>query len=133
MTVQDVIRSHPHPSSLDREVLFRCLDECFDCAGTCTACADACLAEAEIDELVRCIRRCLDCADICDTTGRVLTRQTEAVPGVLRAVIDACRAACSASAEEWERHAARHEHCRLCAAACRRCDQACRELAESLE
>jgi len=132
VTVQDVIRSHPHPGSLDRELLFRCLEECFDCAPTCTACADANLAEPDIDELVRCIRLCLDCADVCDTTGRVLTRQTEADPGVLRVIIDACLAACSASAEECERHAAHHEHCRLCAVVCRRCEQACRELAESL-
>jgi hypothetical protein len=36
--------------------------------------------------------------------------------------------ACLACAEECDRHAAHHEHCRVCAAVCRRCKQACDEL-----
>jgi hypothetical protein len=40
--------------------------------------------------------------------------------------------ACRACADECEKHAAHHEHCRLCAEVCRRCDQACRELVAAI-
>jgi Domain of Unknown Function (DUF326) len=124
VTVRDIIATHPQPTSLDRDALVRCIDECSDCAATCTSCADACLAEDDLQEMVRCIRLCLDCADLCVATGRIVTRQTTPDVGVLRAAIQACAAACAASGEECERHT-HHEHCRLCAEACRRCEQAC--------
>ena len=34
----------------------------------------------------------------------------------------------SVRAEECEKHAGMHEHCRICAEACRRCEQACDQL-----
>jgi hypothetical protein len=43
-------------------------------------------------------------------------------------MLEACSAACLASAEECERHAAHHEHCRVCAEVCRRCKKACDDL-----
>jgi uncharacterized protein DUF326 len=128
VTVKEMIKAHPQPPSIDRAALVRCVDECFDCAATCTSCADACLAEQELQELVRCIRRNLDCADACAATGRILTRQTAPDTGVLRAAIEACAAACRACADECDRHAEHHEHCRVCAGVCRRCEQACDEL-----
>ena len=70
MTVQKLIATHPHPTSVDREALLRCIDDCFDCAATCISCADACLGEDDVRDLVRCIRLCLDCADACDATRR---------------------------------------------------------------
>ena len=66
VTVREIIERHPRPVSLDRELLLRCIDDCFDCAATCTACADACLGEPGVPELVRCVRLNLDCADICE-------------------------------------------------------------------
>lgn len=128
MTVREVIASHPRPASLDRDVLLRCIDECFDCAATCTSCADACLGEPDVTELVRCVRLCLDCADACDTTGRIVTRQTEPDLGVVRAVVEACATACRVCGDECERHAAHHEHCRISAQVCRRCERACNDL-----
>jgi hypothetical protein len=128
MTVQEMIEAHPQPTGLDRDALLRCIDECFDCAATCTSCADACLGENDVQELVRCIRLNLDCADACAATGRIVTRQTASDVGVLRAATQACSVACRACGEECERHAAHHEHCRLCAGACRRCEQACDDL-----
>jgi hypothetical protein len=133
VTVQELIKAHPHPTGADRDALVRCIDDCFDCAATCTACADACLGEDNVQDLVRCIRRCLDCADACETTGRILTRQTEPDLAVVRAAIEACAAACRACGEECERHAGHHEHCRLCAATCRRCEQSCNDLLATLE
>ena len=128
MTFHEVLEAHPQPADLDRSAVLRCIDECLDCAASCTSCADADLAEGDVREMVRCIRLCLDCADVCDTTGRVVTRQTAADPGLIRAVVGACSVACLACAEECDRHAAHHEHCRLCAEACRACKKACDDL-----
>ena len=81
-----------------------------------------------LPELVRCIRLDLDCADVCDATSHIVTRQTEPDLRVLKAAVEACAVACLDCAEECERHAAHHEHCRLCAEVCRRCKAACDDL-----
>jgi hypothetical protein len=128
MTFREVVESHPQPTSLDREALLRCISECLDCAASCTSCVDADLAEDDVREMVRCIRLCLDCADACDATGRIVTRQTALDLRLIRAMVEACAVACLACAEECDRHAAHHEHCRLCAEACRRCKNACDDL-----
>jgi hypothetical protein len=132
VTLQEIIETHPQPTSLDRDVLVRCITECFECATSCTACADADLAENDVGELRHCIRLCLDCADACEATGRIVIRQTAPDLGVLGAMVEACLVACRACAEECERHAAHHEHCRICAEACRRCEQACADLLASI-
>jgi hypothetical protein len=128
MHVQQMLETHPRPPGLDRAALQECIEACFDCAQACTACADACLGEEQVQQLVRCIRLNLDCADICDTTGRVLSRQTEPEPALLRAQLQACAEACRACGVECERHAGHHEHCRVCAESCRRCEAACNRL-----
>jgi hypothetical protein len=132
MSVRDIIERHPRPSSLDRELLFSCIDECFDCSTTCTACADACLGEPDVPDLVRCVRLCLDCADICDTVGRVVSRQTEIDLGVVRAELEGCIVICRDCGDECEKHAPHHDHCRVSAESCRRCEQACRDLLASM-
>ena len=76
------------------------------------------------------IRVALDCADVCDATVHVLARQTLPDLRVIRAAVEDCAVACLACAEECERHAAHHEHCRLCAEVCRRCKQACDDVLE---
>ena len=128
MRVRDMLEAHPRPSTLDRDLLARCIEDCIDCAATCTSDADADLAEPDVQEELRCIRVCLDCADVCDGTGRILIRQTEPDLGVLRAAIEACIVTCQACAEECDKHAAHHEHCRTCAEVCRRCEQSCKDL-----
>ena len=132
MTIRPIIDTHPKPTSLDREALVRCIDECIACGATCTGCADACLAEPDVADMVRCIRLCLDCSDICAATARVVTRQTEVELAVLRALVETCAAACRACGDECQRHASHHEHCRLCAEECRRCQQACEALLAAL-
>jgi hypothetical protein len=122
----EILKTHPSPGHIDRNVLARCIDACDECAGTCTACADADLAEEMVAELRRCIRLCLDCADICTATGRVLLRQTGYDAPTSKAQVEACVTVCRTCAEECERHAAMHEHCRLCAESCRTCEEACR-------
>lgn len=128
MTVQEMIRTHPQASSVDRDALVHCVEECFSCAATCISCADACLGEETVQELVRCIRLNLDCADVCEATGRVLVRQTAFEPQLARHIVETCAQACRTCAEECERHAEHHEHCRVCAEECRRCEQACTDV-----
>jgi hypothetical protein len=132
VTVREIVSTHPQPTSIDRDTLVRCIDECVVCAATCTGCADACLGENDVQGLVRCIRLNLDCADLCDAAARIVIRQTALDAGLLRAAIQACAVACRACGEECERHAAHHEHCRVCADACRRCEQACDDLLATL-
>ena len=89
--VQQMLQTHPRPPRGDMEALVACIEACFDCAQTCTACADACLGEEQLQMLVPCIRLNLDCADVCDTTGRLLSRQTEPDGSLLRAQVEAWR------------------------------------------
>ena len=128
MTFQRVFESHPQPTGLDHDVLLRCIAECLDCGASCTACADADLAEDDVKEMLRCIRLCLDCSDTCEATSRIVIRQTSPDLRVIRAMVEACSVACFACAEECDRHAAHHEHCRHCSEACRRCKNACDDL-----
>ena len=128
MRVREIIERHPRPIDVDREVLVRCVEECFDCSATCTACADACLGEPDVADMVRAIRLSADCADVCDATGRAVTRQTEPDRRLMRAAIETCIISCRACAEECDRHAAHHDHCRVCTEVCRSCEQACSDL-----
>jgi hypothetical protein len=41
--------------------------------------------------------------------------------------------ACLACAEECDRHAAHHEHCRVCAVVCRLCKQACDDVVVAID
>jgi hypothetical protein len=132
MSVREIIERHPRPVSLDRDLLLRCIDECLDCAATCNACADACLGEPDVGELVRCVRLNLDCADVCGAVSRMLSRQTEMDLGAVRAALEACIVMCRVCGDECERHAAHHDHCRVCAELCRRCEQVCRDLLASI-
>ncbi len=75
-----------------------------------------------------CIRLNLDCADICEATGRLLSRQTDPEPDLLRRQIEVFAKACRACGAECERHAGRHEHRRIRADACRRREEACGRL-----
>lgn len=124
--VSAMLNAHPRGQSiLSKEKVADCIAVCFECAQTCTSCADACLGEEMVADLTGCIRTDLDCADICAATGKILTRQTGGQSTITLAALEACQAACAACAEECEKHAGMHEHCRICAEACRRCEAAC--------
>ncbi len=124
MQAREMIGSHPAAGNAS-EALLRCIEECYDCAQVCTSCADACLAEDMVTELRQCIRLNLDCAEVCLATGAVATRRTGSNQEVIAAMLDACTTACRCCAEECERHAGKHGHCRICAKTCRRCGEAC--------
>lgn len=125
MRAKEMIRTHPDVKGSISQALVRCIEECYACAQACTVCADACLAEDMVHDLRQCIRLNLDCADVCAATGAMGSRRTGSNEQILRQMLQVCAAACAVCGEECERHAGRHEHCRICAEACRRCEQAC--------
>jgi hypothetical protein len=85
-----------------------------------------------VASLRQCIRLNLDCADICNITGRIATRRTGSDEEMIRRMLDACAAACRVCGEECQRHADKHEHCRICAESCRSCMEACIEAGRSM-
>lgn len=125
---KEMLQASPTPIGFDADELSACIEACVECGQACTACADACLGEEMVDHLRRCITLDLNCADICAATARVLSRQTEYDPSMTRTALQACRDACRLCAEECERHASMHDHCRVCGESCRRCEQACDRL-----
>lgn len=127
MHAKEMISTHPHVRGNTNDSLIRCIEQCYDCAQTCVTCADACLGEEMVADLVQCIRLNLDCADVCTAAGAVATRRSGSNEQVIRAMLHACETACRLCAEECERHAGSHAHCRICAEACRSCEDACRQ------
>lgn len=126
MRTAEMLQAHKHNrASAD---LVKCIDACFECAQCCTTCADACLAEEMADMLARCIRTDLDCADICNVTGRILSRLTQPSSDILHAQLETCAAACRVCAEECDKHASKHDHCRICAECCRMCAESCKRV-----
>src|SRR5262245_59046071 len=119
---RQILETYPRTVQVEAGVLVACIEACFDCAQSCTACADADRAEPDVLTMLRCITLCENCSDICLATGKVLSRQTEFVPQLARSVVAACLDACRICAEECERHAHHHEHCRLCEEVCRTCE-----------
>ena len=130
-TVEKMLHTHKGANRMGGDALSRCAEECFDCAAVCVSCADACLSEDKLDMLVQCIRLDLDCADICEATGRVAVRMAGAAE-TGRHLLQACAAICTACGDECEKHASKHEHCRICAESCRRCAAACEEVLGAL-
>lgn len=128
-----MLETYPRDFNVAKDALVRCIDACYECAQACTACADDCLSEENVAQLIKCIRLNQDCADICETTGRIVSRQTEYDANLTRPVVEACAQSCKSCGDECERHGEHGmEHCRICAEACRRCEQACRELLSAM-
>lgn len=132
MHAREMISTHPQVRGNTNDALIRCIEECYDCAQTCTTCADACLGEAKVADLVQCIRLNMDCADVCTATGAVATRRSGSNEQVIRAMLEACGTACRLCAEECERHAQMHDHCRICAEECRSCEESCQKALQSM-
>ncbi len=130
---RQLLDSYPRTFNRDAGVLASTIDALNECFQACTADADDDLGEQNLPEMVKCIRLCLDCADVCAATISVTSRQTEYDPTVTRPLLVACVATCKSCGDECERHAAMHEHCRVCEEACRRCEQACRELLAAMK
>ena len=133
MKTKEMLMSHPRKSAVEMQNVVACIAACVECADACTACADACVGEEKVKTLAKCIRVDLDCADICQTTARILTRQTETIPQLVRAQLETTLTASRLCAEECEKHAEMHQHCRVCASVCRNCEQVCRQLLASLQ
>ena len=125
---RQMLATYPSDLAVDAGVLAAAIDALNSCAQACTADNEADLSEPSLAELVKCIRLCLDCADVCIATVSVVTRQAQYDANVTQPLLQACVAICKSCGDECERHAHKHEHCRVCAEACRRCEKACRQL-----
>ena len=127
----DILDAHPAPVPY-LDALKEAIESALDCVQCCTSCADACLAEDGDMDLSHCIRTDLDCADVCAATVTVIARQTTPSADLVRAQVQACKAACETCAASCEEHAEMHEHCRICAQCCRTCADACDRLLAAL-
>jgi hypothetical protein len=127
MQTREMLAEHPDVKGSVNDALIAAIEQMYACAQTCTSCADACLAEPMVAELRQCIRLNLDCADVCAATGVLANRRTGSNEEVIRRMLEACVAACRICGEECRRHAASHEHCRICADACQACGRACQQ------
>jgi hypothetical protein len=125
MPTKEIIATHPDVRGNVNQALIDAIDAAHACAQTCSSCADACLAEEMVAQLRQCIRLNLDCADLCAAVAAVGSRRTGSNEQVIKKLLDACVTACGLCGEECERHAGRHEHCRVCAGSCRTCATAC--------
>src|ERR687891_115765 len=76
--VAELLATHPEPSGVDREILARCIAECFDCARSCTACADADLAE-KCERHAQHHEHCRICADTCRRCEEACASLLEAI------------------------------------------------------
>ena len=133
MQTKDMIATHPDVKGNVNQDLLQFIDAAYECAQACTSCADACLAEEMVAELRQCIRLNLDCADVCSATATVASRMTGSNEEVVRKMLEACARACRLCGDECERHASKHEHCRICAESCRRCAKACQAAMKTFE
>jgi hypothetical protein len=123
-----MLDSYPRSAHVDASLLATTIDALNDCAQSCTADVAADLSVQNVSDMIRCIRLCLDCADVCTATIEVTSRLAERDFDVIKPLLEACLASCTACADECERHAQMHEHCRVCAEACRRGERASRDL-----
>lgn len=132
MQAAKIISTHPDVQGSTNDALAQGIEDFYNCAQTCIACADACLAEDVTPELKQCIRTDLDCAAITAATGEIASRRTGSNEELLRQMLQTCETACRLCAEECEKHADKHEHCKICAEACRKCEETCQNVLQTL-
>lgn len=129
---EDNLFVEPRAPESESERRLLCIASCSICAQACHAFADIVPARADAVDLARCLRVAEDCADMCSTTWRVVSRQRDHDPEVVRSMLEACAAVVRACRSECERHAATSAPCASTAAACWVCEEACDDLARTL-
>lgn len=97
------------------------LDKLLACKQACEHCFDACLQEDDVKMMAECIRTDRECADICGIVINYAHRESP----IFEDLVAACKKACDLCAQECEKHADHHDHCKQCAIACRECEAAC--------
>jgi hypothetical protein len=130
---RQMLDTYPGTVGVDAGMLAATIDALSDCAQACVTDTDADLSEPNLAEMVTCVRLCENCVDVCTATVAVMSRPAQSDASVTRPLLEACVAICQSCGDECERHAAMHEHCRVCAEACRRSEQACRELLNAMK
>ena len=131
--LREMIAAHPQVCGAVNEELTKAAVLAAECAAVARACADSCLGEPGVADLLQCIRLNLDCADMAWAFSGIASRCSGGDMPLVDVASQACEAACRRSAVECRKHAAMHEHCRICAEVCTACADACHALRQSLE
>ena len=132
-TTATMLKDNKNLAKMEPKTISECVDSCFSCGKTCDACADACMGEENLQKLVECVRLDMTCSDICIATGRVLVRPTPSDTSAVRHQLQSCARICEICADECDKHASIHEHCRICAEECRQCKDHCDRLLAALD
>lgn len=127
-TTLQMLNAHPGNVWADPQQLAASIAELYTCAQACTTCADACMGEKEVQPLIPCIRANQDCAELCLATGAMLSRVIHPQMDLIKSMLTSCAKACGQCAQECNKHAEMHEHCRVCAETCQRTEKGCRDL-----
>jgi hypothetical protein len=91
------------------------------CAAACENCVSVSINDGKP---MSCCPLCMDCADVCMLAFRLEAHNSTYLKDVCRVLATIC----DACAEECEKHAGYHAHCRACAEACRKCAETCRSM-----
>ncbi|MFZ5479560.1 MAG: four-helix bundle copper-binding protein [Myxococcota bacterium] len=110
----------------------RVIDACIESAKAATVCSDACAPLANAFHLEPCVRQTRLASDLCWASAVALLHG-DADRATLRPLLEACRAACEASARVCSAHAPNHEFCRVCGRACLETVDACAKLLAAWE
>lgn len=125
---QDIMRNHPQTIGLNTRVLEQGVAACLDCATTLRSCADISLTRSDVASRRYLVRSLMDGADVCQVTARLLLRQTDPDPRLLRRQLEACLRACQVCDAESQRYALRPGPERLSSEACSACVESCKRL-----
>jgi hypothetical protein len=99
------------------------MEALMNCAAACENCVSVCINDGKP---LSCCHICLDCADICMTLFRLEAHNST----FLKAMYKICADICDACANECEKHADYHPHCKASMYASRDCAEMCRALSQ---
>lgn len=120
----------PAPEEAVAAALAAAVRCCLEATVAATTCADACLEEPDVADLRACIRATEDLADVARATAAVLGRRGATTePAVAVLLLQTCAAAAGLCADLCGEHAARLDHCALCATVARSCSTTCTDVA----
>ncbi|PJJ70617.1 hypothetical protein CLV46_0139 [Diaminobutyricimonas aerilata] len=113
---------------MDMDMMQRCMETLTAAEQACVMCADG---DAEAG-MAMCASMCMNCADVSSAMMRMMLRPSGFEMQSMMAMMQATMTMMTACAEECEKHADMHEHCKLCAQACRTAAEAMDDMMASM-